>query len=133
MDIWVHRRRARRQKADGVIECALRDKNDVHSVLTDRWIHCEAQLDSGRITVIKRFRFYGFRLWHPSTDPIEIHVLGVSGEQEVTWGWNFAGAVYDIETPNGIIELGLALVTDRQWAIDRIAPPSGPTSSSTAS
>lgn len=122
----VWQRRARRQKLEGVIECAFRDRSGSTSRLMRRWRQGRATLAPGRITVVP-FVALGFRMRRPRTTPIQITVLAVSAASRQARGrerWWVSGTVFEIDTPIGKVEWALSPFTDIAWAIHLVSPPS---------
>ena len=117
----VQGRRAGRQQTANLVECALRNKGNIHPSLKRRWTHGEAELSLGRITVTRRF-LGGLRILPPLREPIEVRVRLVSAPLKTTTGLNFSGTIYEIETPDGILEWGLGAVSDHAWAINQVTP-----------
>lgn len=120
----VWRRRFRRHKLEGAVECAFRDRSGATSPLMRRWRHGRAELSPGIITVVP-FVPLGIRMRRFRTRPIEILVVAVSAESRQASGlerWHFQGSVVQIDTGAGMVEWGLAHFTDVEWAIGRVLP-----------
>lgn len=118
------RRRADRQKLEGAVECAFRDRSGATSPLMQRWRHGRAELAPGTITVVP-FVALGLRMRRPRTGPIEIPVVSVSAESRRASGLerlHFQGTVFEIDTGVGLVEWGLAKFTDIEWAVDLVSP-----------
>ena len=115
----IRSRRADRNRAAGVLECALRDQSGRTSPLLKRWRHGRAVIGPGRVD-FEPFLPLGVRVRRPFTTPIVLTVTSV-GEVERTntlgEAWFFQGDVRTIETDLGPIKLGTARDDDVDWAI----------------